>query len=267
MIRITFGNQKGGVAKSTTALCVARRWADLGLRVLLIDADPQGNILSMVKAKPELYLNDFLFGKMRLADCIVTPAPRLDIICSNRDTFEAEQRMSGMIGRERILESQFSSVDETYDAVIVDVSPSLSLLQIGSLVYTRDFICPINMDTLAVTGANGMFTTADDLLKTVKVGCRCVAFIPTIVDFRYQNTEMVLKAMQAVAKLKDIPVLHAVRTDATVLKANRQRQFVVDVDPKSKAVEDYKIVAQEILDLYGVTVPEDVNASAASQLA
>jgi hypothetical protein len=52
-----------------------------------------------------------------------------------------------------------------------------------------------------------------------------------------------------------------------VLKANRQRQFVVDVDPKSKAVEDYKIVAQEILDLYGVTVPEDVNASAASQLA
>src|SRR5579885_3579748 len=59
MIRLTIGNQRGGVGKTTTAVTLARLWAERGLRTLLVDADPQGSIGSILKIKPELYLNDF----------------------------------------------------------------------------------------------------------------------------------------------------------------------------------------------------------------
>ena len=68
MIRLTIGNQRGGVGKTTTAVTIARLWSERGLRTLLVDADPQGSIGSILRVKPELYLNDFLWNKRRLAD-------------------------------------------------------------------------------------------------------------------------------------------------------------------------------------------------------
>jgi chromosome partitioning protein len=101
MIRLTIGNQRGGVGKTTTAVTLARLWAEKnGIRTLLVDADPQGSIGTILRVKPELFLNDFLWNKRRLADCVVQPIPNLDVLCSNRDTLEAEQRAIGTIGRE-----------------------------------------------------------------------------------------------------------------------------------------------------------------------
>jgi chromosome partitioning protein len=62
VIRLTIGNQRGGVGKTTTAVTLARLWAERGLRTLLVDADPQGSIGSILRVKPELYLNDFLWN-------------------------------------------------------------------------------------------------------------------------------------------------------------------------------------------------------------
>ena len=73
VIRLTIGNQRGGVGKTTTAVTLARLWAERGLRTLLVDADPQGSIGSILRVKPELYLNDFLWNKRRLADCVIRP--------------------------------------------------------------------------------------------------------------------------------------------------------------------------------------------------
>ena len=78
MIRLTIGNQRGGVGKTTTAVTIARLWAERGLRTLLVDADPQGSIGSILRVKPELYLNDFLWNKRRLADCVIQPVKNLE---------------------------------------------------------------------------------------------------------------------------------------------------------------------------------------------
>ncbi len=163
MIRLTIGNQRGGVGKTTTAVTLARLWAERGLRTLLVDADPQGSIGSILKIKPELYLNDFLWNKRRLADCVVQPIPKLDVLCSNRDTLEAEQRAIATIGRERIFENIFQPIEDQYDAVLIDVGPSLSLMQICAMVYTTDYLIPISMDALSVTGATAFFNTAEQL--------------------------------------------------------------------------------------------------------
>ena len=260
--RFTIANQKGGVGKTITAITLARRFADLGVRVLLVDADPQGSISTIVKLRPDLYLNDFLFNKRRLADCVAKPVPNLDILASNRDTFEAEQRATGTIGRERIFENLFGPLEEDYDLVMIDVGPSLSLLQVCAMVYTRDYLVPISMDTLSVTGASGLFNTADNIAEQLKVDCRCIGLLPTIVDHRYQNTDKVTKLIQVMSEHHDVPMLHAIRTDSTVSKANRNRQFIVDTDPKCKCYEDYKTVANEISKYYGLITTGQENAEA-----
>jgi len=252
MIRLTIGNQRGGVGKTTTAITLARLWAERGLKTLLVDADPQGSIGSILRIKPELYLNDFLWNKRRLTDCVVQPVPRLDVLCSNRDTLEAEQRAIGTIGRERIFENIFQPVEEQYDAVLLDIGPSLSLMQICAMVYTTDFLIPISMDALSITGATAFFNTAEQLEVQIHKRCRCVGLLPTIVDHRYQNTEVVMRMIQLVSENYQTPVLHGIRTDAAVAKSIRLRQFIADVDPRAKCIEDYKLVSEQLSRFYGV---------------
>jgi len=253
VIRLTIGNQRGGVGKTTTAITIARLWADRGIRTLLVDADPQGSIGSILRVKPELYLNDFLWNKRRLSDCVTHPVANLDVLCSNRDTLEAEQRAIGTIGRERIFETIFQPVEEHYQAILIDIGPSLSLMQICSMVYTTDYLIPISMDALSVTGATAFFNTAQQLEVQLKKACRCIGLLPTIVDHRYQNTEMVTKMIQLVSENYKVPVLPGIRTDSVVAKAIRQRQFIADVDPKAKCLEDYRTVSEQILNGFGFT--------------
>ncbi len=250
MIRLTIGNQRGGVGKTTTAVTLARLWAERGLKTLLVDADPQGSIGSILRVKPELYLNDFLWNKRRLADCVMHPVNRLDVLCSNRDTLEAEQRATGTIGRERIFETIFQPVEEHYDAILIDIGPSLSLMQICAMVYTTDYLIPVSMDALSVTGATAFFNTAEQLEIQIKKTSRCVGLLPTIVDHRYQNTEMVMKMIHMISENYKVPVLHGIRTDSVVAKAIRQRQFIADVDLKAKCLEDYRIVSDQLLGSY-----------------
>ena len=163
------------------------------------------------------------------------------MLCSNRDTLEAEQRATGTIGRERIFENIFQPIEDQYDAVLIDIGPSLSLMQICAMVYTTDYVIPISMDALSVTGATAFFNTAQQLEVQIKKSCRCVGLLPTIVDHRYQNTEMVMKMIQLISENYKVPVFPGIRTDSVVAKAIRQRQFIADVDPKAKCLEDYRV--------------------------
>jgi chromosome partitioning protein len=260
MIRLTIGNQRGGVGKTTTAVTLARLWAEKGIRTLLVDADPQGSIGAILRVKPELFLNDFLWNKRRLSDCVVQPLANLDVLCSNRDTLEAEQRAIGTIGRERIFENIFQPIEDQYGAVLVDIGPSLSLMQVCALVYTTDYLVPISMDALSVTGATAFFNTSQQIEAQLRKQCRCVGILPTIVDQRYQNTEMVMRMINLISENYQVPVLHSIRTDSVVAKAIRTRQFIADVDAKSRCMEDYRTVSEQLLTMYGVPAAEGAAA-------
>jgi chromosome partitioning protein len=249
MLKLTVGNQRGGVGKTTTAIAISRCLADQGRRVLLIDADPQGSVGSMLRLKPELFLNDFLFGKRKFSDCLQQPCANLDILCGNRDTVEAEQRAISQLGRERLFEFAFTPVESSYDAVVIDVGPSISLMQICAVVYTANFLIPVSMDTISVSGATTFLTHAEEIRELVAKPTKAVAILPTVVDHRYGLTETVMGMIAKVCERHNIPMLTGIRTDASVGKAMRARQFLADLDPKSKALEDYKAVTAKIVEL------------------
>jgi chromosome partitioning protein len=252
MIKLMIGNQKGGVGKTTTAITLARCLADRGLRTLLIDSDPQGSITVTLRLKPEAYLSDFILNQLRLADCTVPVAERLDVLCGNRETTAMEQRIFTMYGREHVFQNAFRMYEESYDAIVVDVAPSISLLQACSMVFCQNVLIPISMDTLSVSGAGATIFSAQTIGDSVRTPIRSIGLLPTIVNRRYGLTDVVMKMITQLSETYKIPVLNTIRTDQIIGKAARMHQMVADADPKAKALEDYEAATTAILEILGV---------------
>ena len=252
MIKLMIGNQKGGVGKTTTAITMARSFADRGLRTLLIDSDPQGSVTVTLRLKPEASLADFILNQLRLPDCVVEVAPNLHVLCGNRETTSMEQRIFTMYGREHVFQNAFGMYEDSYDAIIVDVAPSISLLQACSMVFCQNVLIPVSMDTLSVSGAGATIFSARTIGDSVRTRIVPVALLPTIVNRRYGLTDVVMRMIDQLSETYKIPVLNSIRTDQVIGKAARMHKMVVDVDPKAKALEDYEAAAVTLLDMLGV---------------
>lgn len=253
MIKLMIGNQKGGVGKTTTAITLARVFADRGLRTLLIDSDPQGSVTVTLRLRPETYLADFILNQLRLPDCVVSVSENLQVLCGNRETTSMEQRIFTMYGREHVFQNAFGMYEESYDAIIVDVAPSISLLQACSMVFCQKVLIPVSMDTLSVSGAGATIFSARTIGDSVRTPIAPVALLPTIVNKRYGLTDVVMRMIDQLSDTYKIPVLNAIRTDQAIGKAARMHRMVADVDPKAKALEDYEAAATTLLDMLGVT--------------
>ena len=249
MIKLMIGNQKGGVGKTTSAITLARCLADRGNRTLLIDADPQGSIAVTLKLRPENYISDFILNQLRLQDCVQQVAPKLDVLCGNRETSSMEQRLFTSYGREHVFQKAFRMYEELYDAIIVDVAPSISLLQACSMVFCENILIPVSMDTLSVSGAGATIFSAKTISESVETRIKAVGLLPTIVNRRFGLTDVVMKMIEQLSEAYSIPVLNSIRTDQAVGKAGRLHKMIADSEPTSKALEDYDTAAGAILEL------------------
>jgi chromosome partitioning protein len=251
MIRLVIANQRGGVAKTTTALVLARIYADQGKKVLLVDTDSQGSIGTVISLKAKYHLADFLVGHIALEECLVQAHPNIDVLPSNRNTSRAEDLITAQGFREFVFEQMFSTYEHNYDVILIDVAPSITLFQTCAMVYTRRVLIPVAMEILSVQGAMASLEAARTLntmfANSYHLPVETVGMLPVMVDRRLAMTGIILDTLEQMAERTGVPRLSPVRTDTSVVKANKERQFLVDFDPKSRALEDYQVVADEIL--------------------
>jgi chromosome partitioning protein len=266
MLRLTVSNQRGGVAKTTTAVTLARCWADEGLRVLLIDTDPQGSIHSLIGVKPKQFLVDFLVGGLAFKDCLTQIHENVDLLASNRDTNRAEDLISTQMAREHSFVHAFEPNDDSYDVVLIDVAPSIGLFQACAMMYTKHVLVPVGMEMLSIQGALASINSAGSLnhffFKDAPV-VKTIGTLPVMVDRRMQMTSNIMDALEGIEKRDRVPILQVIRTDSSVVKAGRQRQFLQDFDPRSRALEDYKELAQQ---LRGMPLLEETNGKRTAEV-
>ena len=257
MIRLVVSNQRGGVAKTTTVTTMAQVFADTGLKVLIIDTDSQGSVASILNLKPENYLYNFLVNNQAFRDCIVEAAPNVHVMCSNRRTVEAEAVFMGVTGREMAFDNVFPLEDRDYDVVLLDVAPSITLLQTCSMVYAKAILIPVAMDALSLQGAMASIQTAASLNKLFRLNVKVAGILPVMVNRRLRMTDMIMNSLEELAQTHSIPLLPPIRTDTAVNQAAKARTFLSNFDPKSKALEDYTEAARQLLrDLNGRTAPQ-----------
>src|SRR3954470_13144664 len=132
---MSFANQKGGVAKTTTTLNLGVAFAEHGLRVLLCDLDPQGNLTMSQGLNPdtiERSMFDVLVHRLPVEQVI--ERREVDVAVASIDLAGAELALSSQIGRERALVKALAPVKDRYDYILIDTPPSLGLLTINAFV-------------------------------------------------------------------------------------------------------------------------------------
>jgi chromosome partitioning protein len=240
MRRIAVVNMKGGVGKTTTAVHLAAGLARAGLRTLLVDADPQGNVAHVFGIAVGVSLTDLLTGDAEPEAVIVRGVrERLDVIPATPAAFTLETRLAGAPQRETILARRLKSLDG-YDAVVIDSSPAMNLLTYNVLLYAHEVVIPVGMDSMAIIGAR---QTLDGIREIRELWPErpldILAVLPTAVNVTTIATRAAFDALERDPSLSDRLYRRGVRQCIDVTYALAQRQTVWEYAPKSRAAEDF----------------------------
>ncbi len=243
---ISFANQKGGVAKTTSTLNLAVALSELGNRVLCIDLDPQGNLTMSQGIDPdkcEKSMYDVLVDDLPISEVIAHR--EIDIAVASIDLAGAEIAMSTKIGRERSLEKALKEVHSDYDYICIDTPPSLGLLTINALTASSKVIVPVQCEYLSMRGLVQLQSTLKMIQENLNPNVHIEGILPTMFDSR------TLHAREAVFILEenfgDLVFKSRIRKAVKFAEAPVRGASVLKYDPESRAASYYRNLAKEVL--------------------
>ena len=196
MKKIAFCNQKGGVAKTTSAVNIAAYLALLGEKTLLIDLDPQANATSGVgidKRQIENSIYNVLHEHIKIEDAEhKTAIDNLFVIPSNINLTGAEVELVNVMGREYRLKKALQEVEEKFDYVIFDCPPSLGLLTINGLTAANSVLVPIQCEYYALEGLSQLMQTINLIKENLNDALKVEGILMTLADYRTNLTKEVI---------------------------------------------------------------------------
>jgi chromosome partitioning protein len=244
---ISFANQKGGVAKTTTTLNLGVALAEQGLKVLLADLDPQGNLTMSQGLNPdtiERSMFDVLVHRLPIQEVI--HHTEVDLAVSSIDLAGAELALSSMIGRERALEKALAPVKENYDYVLIDTPPSLGLLTINALVASNGVIVPVQTEYLSLRGLVQLENTLSMIRENLNPDVGIVGILPTMYDSRTLHSREAVEILQE--NFGDLVFETKIRKTVRYAEAPVKGSSVLKYDPSGNAAQAYRELAKEVLD-------------------
>ena len=243
---ISFANQKGGVAKTTTTLNLGVAFAEQNLRVLLVDLDPQGNLTMSQGLNPDMIersMFDVLVHRLPLEEVI--HHAEVDLAVSSIDLAGAELALSSMIGRERALEKALVSVKNNYDYVLVDTPPSLGLLTINALVASNGVIVPVQCEYLSLRGLVQLENTLSMIRENLNPSVEIEGILPTMYDKRTLHSREAVEILQE--NFGELVFDTKIRKTVRYAEAPVKGISVLKYDPSGNAAEAYRRLAKEVL--------------------
>ena len=252
---ITVANQKGGVGKTTTTVNIAAALSMGGLRVAVIDLDPQGNASTAlgVEHLENAGIYEVLMGDLTMSQAIqkVKGFPSLECVSSNTSLAQAEIELVPMVAREMRLKdaidelaTQRIAAGEPLDYIFIDCPPSLGLLTINALTAAKEMLIPIQCEYYALEGLSQLLKTYELVKKRLNPSLKLSTFVLTMFDGRTRLANDVADEIRKhyPNELIDIPIPRAVR----VSEAPGFNQTVMTYDASSPGAIAYMSVAREL---------------------
>ena len=243
---VSFINQKGGVAKTTTAINVASQWAKEGKKVLLIDLDPQASATRAVFGDEEFEdtVYDVLTGEVEAQEAVVhSPSFGFDVIPSEIMLSGIEIILASKFGRESILKRSLGEIKEEYDIIVIDCSPSLGLLTVNALIASKDIVIPICPEYFSLKGIDLILET----LKNIQVGLGHKINVRGIIISKYRNRRIVEKVISDLRENYPIPVFNNfIPESIAVEEAHHKHMPLHQFSPKNPAGLALANLAQEM---------------------
>jgi chromosome partitioning protein len=243
--RLAIFNHKGGTGKTTTSVSIAAGLATRGMRVLLVDTDSQGNVGVSLGVKAEKTLYHVLVMGVRAADAAVNVRPNLDVVVSNETLAAAELYLAGRQNRDRLLRDRLASAFDDYDVVVLDCSPSLSLMNQNALVVADGIVVPVACDFLSLVGVRQVIKTVKNVNSLLHHPVQIHGVLPTFYDAR---ARICRDAVEALKEHFADRVMPPIRQATRLKEAPAQGKTIFEYAPESNAAEDYLRVVDLLVD-------------------
>jgi chromosome partitioning protein len=193
-------NQKGGVGKTTTSVNLAASLASHGQRVLLIDLDPQGNATmgsGIDKSQCETTVYEVLVDGAKIADAAVkAEAAGYDVLPANRELAGAEVELVTLDAREKRLKQALEAAEGTYDFVLIDCPPALSLLTLNGLCSANGVIIPMQCEYFALEGLSDLVNTIKQVHANLNRDLKVIGLLRVMFDPRVTLQQQVSEQLK-----------------------------------------------------------------------
>jgi chromosome partitioning protein len=260
---LTTINQKGGVGKTTTVVNLSVYLANQGLKILLVDLDPQANLTSGLgvevpsenksditgRGNNARTVYDVLMGKHTASEVFLsTSIPNLFILPSGIELSGAEVEMVSMMSRENILKNALLKVTDDYDFIIIDCPPSLGLLTINALVAADKILVPIQCEYFALEGLGQLMNT----IKLVKANLSPTLEIGGVILTMYDTRTNLSRAVADEVKsfFGDTVFNTIIPRNIRLSEAPSHGQSIMEYDPTSTGAKAYEDLAKEVADRF-----------------
>ena len=246
---ISFVNQKGGVAKTTSCVNIGASLADQGRRVLLVDLDAQGSLSTSTGLKEigadELTVYEVLKGA-DIKEATRTLSESLSVLPTDIRLSGAEIELSSVPGREFLLREALTAFDGAFDYVLIDCPPSLGVLTLIALTASDGVIVPVKADYLALKGMSQLVDVINVVKRRMNPGLEIVGVIATFFNSRRNLDQQIVDQIETFfpGKLFETKISQ----NTALAEAPSQGKNIFEYDSRSKGAQQYKALAEELIE-------------------
>lgn len=249
---ISIVNQKGGVAKTTTAINLSAALGSMGKKVLLVDLDPQGNAttgygyMGAAKKNLEYTTYDVIMGDIRPAQAIIkTKYKNVSIMPSTQTLAEAEIRLLQFENKTLQLKKALLQIKDDYDIIIIDCLPSLGVLALNGLSACDRIIIPMQCEPYSLEGVAELLATVKRVKKSSNRNLQLMGIVFTMLDKRLTVNREVMRSIKANFP-EDSVFKTEIPRNVKISEAPSHGEPIMYYDPSSKGAEAYALLAKEV---------------------
>ena len=246
---ISVANQKGGVGKTTTTINLSTLIAKKGKKVLMIDADPQGNASSGVgidRDDIELSIYDVLIDEIEFDNVVKkTNIKNLEICPSNINLAGAEVELVSVMSREHRLKEKLDKIKDNYDFIIIDCPPSLGLITLNAFTASDSVLIPVQCEYYALEGLGQLLNTINLVKKHLNKNLEIEGALLTMYDVRTNLSDQVVKEVKNY--FNDKVYKNVIPRNVKLSEAPSYGMPISVYDPRSKGAKSYEKFVKEFL--------------------
>ena len=247
-ITIAVANQKGGCAKTTTAVNLAAALAELKQKVLLIDLDPQANASQWLGAEnDERGVFELFTTKVAVSSLlVVSNTEGLSLLAGSRSLASIEKSLAGELAVETRLKRRLASLENlAFDYVLIDTPPTLGLMTLNALCAAQQVLIPVTTHVMTLSGVAQLMQTFDDVKDVLNPQLSLLGLLPCRVDQRTRHSKDIIEAL--IERFGEQVLVARIRENIRLAEAPSFRQSILQYQPSSSVADDFRALAREVI--------------------